>query len=67
MVEQFLEAESEFGHSLPGEGRGKQAREREEQGPVPLHLSSPSIVCRGITNRLGRRREVKRASLLMKP
>lgn len=35
MVEQFLEAESEFGHSLPGEGRGKQAREREEQALVP--------------------------------
>lgn len=67
MVEQFREAESEFGHSLPGEGRGKQARERKEQALVPLHLSSPSIVCRGIINRLGRRREVKKASFLMKP
>lgn len=40
-------------------------REREEQA-LSLLLSSPSLVCRGIINRLGRRREVGKASFFMK-
>lgn len=39
MVEQFLEAESEFGHSLPGEGRGKQARGEGKASPGPFSTS----------------------------
>lgn len=58
MVEQLLEAESEFGHSLPGEGRGKQALGEGRASPGPFSASAPSIVYRGIADRLGRRLEV---------
>lgn len=53
MVQQFPEAESEFGHSLParvganGPGRGKR------KSNFLLHLFPRSTVYRGTTNRPG--------------
>lgn len=63
----FWGAESVLGPSLPSEGRADGlGRRQSEPQPLlcPLSLSTGS---RGVTGRLGRRLEVRRASSAMKP
>ena len=63
----FLGGESALGSRLSSEGRADSLGRGQSEPQPLLCLLSPSTGSRGITGRLGRRLEVRRAASAMKP